>query len=703
MHVRKIVILLVFAIIWAQPLLRFTLTHVEADPDPITVPDDYPTIQYAIGNATEGETIFIRSGTYKESIIIDKRLTIQGEDKASTFIDGMQSGDVVEITADDVEFSGFTLFNASDDGIYIHNANNTSIYDCSIHNCSDEGIYAWQSDNASIENCTIYWTGDHGIYLDISHGAFIAGCDIHHTPDDGIHLGNSHDVVIIGCEIYHTSSQGIKIDVSLGTQIIDCDLYNNSYHGIYIYDSDDTWIMDCDVYNNSGSRALEVYRSDYTRIVDSRIHENNQDGIYLTRSDDAVIAGCKVYNNSNCGIKIINSYHVLIEDCETFNNSNGITLDASDLVSIKNCRIFQNACDGISHDGSDITTICNCTIYNNNYGIYSYASLKTYVARSSLFNNTSYGLYMEESSGVTANTNYTDNDYGISSYKSVCRARYCSFEGNYYGINSGSLSTFNATGNWWGNETGPYHPSLNPTGTGDRVSEYVEFDPWQTSLYQPETLINDLRCHLTELEWNVVYPDRETPKPLDCGAAMVSDWLASAYVTTKLSDYSEGLDTNATFVDQSTGEAVGDAGMGILTFGGQFVNPVVKYAESVGTPDADRAPVMFHEEDGTFHFQYKNGTDIPGAELPKSVINFDEDMFVIEVYRDGDGRLMMLCYGFGWQGTYAAGKYFDTVIYPDLTSYPFSWIIVKWEDSNGDGFVNNPGEGDAYTPIAAGA
>jgi hypothetical protein len=73
MHVRKIVILLVFAIIWAQPLLRFTLTHVEADPDPITVPDDYPTIQYAIGNATEGETIFIRSGTYKESIIIDKR------------------------------------------------------------------------------------------------------------------------------------------------------------------------------------------------------------------------------------------------------------------------------------------------------------------------------------------------------------------------------------------------------------------------------------------------------------------------------------------------------------------------------------------------------------------------------------------------------------------------------------------------------
>ena len=34
----------------------------------IIVPDDYPTIQYAIDNATSGDTIYVRSGTYNESI-----------------------------------------------------------------------------------------------------------------------------------------------------------------------------------------------------------------------------------------------------------------------------------------------------------------------------------------------------------------------------------------------------------------------------------------------------------------------------------------------------------------------------------------------------------------------------------------------------------------------------------------------------------
>ena len=35
---------------------------------------------------------------------------------------------------------------------------------------------------------------------------------------------------------------------------------------------------------------------------------------------------------------------------------------------------------------------------------------------------------------------------------------------------------------WWGHETGPYHPILNPTGKGDRIEgSKVDFDPWDES------------------------------------------------------------------------------------------------------------------------------------------------------------------------------------------------------------------------------
>jgi hypothetical protein len=37
-----------------------------------------------------------------------------------------------------------------------------------------------------------------------------------------------------------------------------------------------------------------------------------------------------------------------------------------------------------------------------------------------------------------------------------------------------------ADSNWWGDATGPYHPTNNPGGLGDTVSDYVDFDPWLT-------------------------------------------------------------------------------------------------------------------------------------------------------------------------------------------------------------------------------
>jgi hypothetical protein len=200
----------------------------------------------------------------------------------------------------------------------------------------------------------------------------------------------------------------------------------------------------------------------------------------------------------------------------------------------------------------------------------------------------------------------------------------------------------------------------------------------------------------------VIYPSNSTGKPLGCNAAMVSDWTASAFVSTKLTNFTEGLDTATDFVNQTNGKPLGASGTGIVSFGGPMVNLVVIYSESSNTTLSDRAPIRFHNDNGVLSFQYSNGSAILGASMQGGVVSTNQDMFVIETFRDADGRYIMLCYGFGWEGTYAAGKYFDAVIYPNLASQSESWIIVKWNDTNSNGFVNGPYDGDTYTIIAQG-
>jgi|SRR5271157_695289 len=201
----------------------------------------------------------------------------------------------------------------------------------------------------------------------------------------------------------------------------------------------------------------------------------------------------------------------------------------------------------------------------------------------------------------------------------------------------------------------------------------------------------------------MIYPSTSTSKPLGCGAALIMDKMASMFVSTKLSNCTEGPDTQAAFVDQTSGRPLGASGTGIISFGGPLVNLVVRYAENLSTPSADRAPIRFNSQNGVFSFQYANGSSIPGTSTSSSALNGTQDFFVIETFMDGGGRYQMLCYGFDWEGTYAAGLYFDTAIYPNLASQNESWIIVNWNDTNGDGLVNGPGGGDTYTVIAQGS
>jgi RHS repeat-associated protein len=54
-----------------------------------------------------------------------------------------------------------------------------------------------------------------------------------------------------------------------------------------------------------------------------------------------------------------------------------------------------------------------------------------------------------------------------------------SIYGNSNGVvNQSSSPIVDARNNWWGHDSGPYHPTLNPYGLGNAVSDNVLFDPW---------------------------------------------------------------------------------------------------------------------------------------------------------------------------------------------------------------------------------
>ena len=73
--------------------LAVSITEVnvaKADSRTLVVPDDYPTITAAIGNTTDGDTVFVKKGTYdgpiNQTIVINQTISLIGEDPETTIL-----------------------------------------------------------------------------------------------------------------------------------------------------------------------------------------------------------------------------------------------------------------------------------------------------------------------------------------------------------------------------------------------------------------------------------------------------------------------------------------------------------------------------------------------------------------------------------------------------------------------------------------
>jgi parallel beta-helix repeat protein len=184
-------------------------------PSNITVDDSggahYTTIQEAINNAQPGDTVFVYSGTYYEHLFIDKSLTLMGEERETTIIDGDGYGKVIFVVGDNVSISGFTI----QDGEY--------------------GIFCQESDSTDIEYNTIK-DYDYGIYCNKTTAGYIAHNSISNGQYGIVTFEAYNDAIRYNIIAYNTE-YGAK---DYNSQLENCFNWNYFHNNTiaYYYDPD---------------------------------------------------------------------------------------------------------------------------------------------------------------------------------------------------------------------------------------------------------------------------------------------------------------------------------------------------------------------------------------------------------------------------------------------------------------------------------
>ena len=192
-------------------------------------PGNHTRIQDAIDNASDGDTVFVYNGTYKEHVFIYKEITLQGESKDNTIIDGCGGAyDVVHVYKNtyNVTVKGFTIGNTLNKGIFIDYGKDVVIEDNIIKDCRF-GIYTWHSTMIIIRS-NIVTKNEWGIHVELTDHCTIEYNHVINNSELGIILYVSFIGNIIRANVIEKNERyGLVLGRSSGNRIEYNDFIDN--------------------------------------------------------------------------------------------------------------------------------------------------------------------------------------------------------------------------------------------------------------------------------------------------------------------------------------------------------------------------------------------------------------------------------------------------------------------------------------------
>lgn len=403
--------------------LAFTIQPVKAEPTTWTVDDDAPadfhTIQEALNSmqVSDGDTIFVHNGTYREDIAVNKTVSLIGESTEA------EIGGGVSVETDNVTVRGFMI---RDGHLRVGRSplerrlfRNVVVVD----NVVETDFHMYNTVNATVRKNTL---ANGGIWVE----AF---------PQPSILLGNT----TIAENFITNASIGISVRSSRGNKIIGNTLRSNDV-GILVGGGADATISDNLVENGGIGIHLS---STNNRLAGNRMVDNLYNfgfGQYLAHPNyiDAsnTINGMPVYYLEDQSNIVLNSdTHPEIGFLALINCAN---------VTVKDLTITCNG-QGILLEGGSNNTILNCTTVENVIGIWARTSLEEQNTRHSFIGNTvshnGVGLWLVGCSLSKITNNTFENNTRIN-VPSQVRLHFGELKQTYGGT-SGALTLYASTSN----------------------------------------------------------------------------------------------------------------------------------------------------------------------------------------------------------------------------------------------------------------
>lgn len=356
-------------------------------------------IQDGIDNAIAGDTVYVKTGTYLETVVISRSLNLVGQDRSNTIIDGRQN------------WTTYVIHIQSD-------ASNVNISDLTILGPSKEnphyGIFA-DSDTSSVNIFGNNITGnDYGVYSIQSSNISVTNNEI---PDNDM---------------------GATVNAAVGSSIvsdnnISATNYPDAHYGLQLYDCSYANAIDNNITNVPA--GILLLGCNHTNVIGNNM-ANLINGIFIQDGGFESITG-NVENGVSSGLRLEGCCNSTFENNFIHDEDRGT------------CGIELSWASGDLLDQNN--DFLNNNVTNFKFGMHLYfpqqtSDMTNNTVAGNTFSDSGIGAYLENISSNYVNPNYVyHNNFVGNSQSALC-------EGNYTKTTVWSQS-YPIGGNYWSDYT----------------------------------------------------------------------------------------------------------------------------------------------------------------------------------------------------------------------------------------------------------
>jgi parallel beta-helix repeat protein len=293
---------------------------------------EFMRIQDAIDNATAGDTIIVKDGTYIENVdVYVENLTIKsGNGSVSTIVRASNPDDhVFSLRADSITLSGFTITGTNRSstihrvGISLYRVNNCTVISNNV-SFNNLGIRLMASNNTTIAKNTINSNANAGILLiEFSSAITISSNTINSNGKRGINLLRANNCILINNTAHSNNYDGIYLwksgNNSLTNNTVDSYFQGS---GICLWGSNKNTLTNNTLLNNQKGLSLDDHSSNNELTSNNAL--DNDNGFFLSDSSNNLIYLNNFINNTRNAYSYnsTNIWNTTEQITYTFNCSN---------------------------------------------------------------------------------------------------------------------------------------------------------------------------------------------------------------------------------------------------------------------------------------------------------------------------------------------------------------------------------------------